>query len=253
MTSAAILVEQRKPLIIDEIELPPSAGRRPGAGQGATPAASAARSSARSTASKARTSSCRICSATKASRHRARDRRRRAHVKPGDTVVMHWRKGLGIEAAPPAYTWSGKRVNAGWVTTFNEYAVDFGEPADDHSCRQRSRGRGAVRLRRDDRLRRGDQQRAPDRSAIRRRVRRRRHRAQHRAGRRDAVGLSDRRRRSARSPSSRWRGRWAPRTWSTPRARTPRRRSPRSLGGTALDVLHRQHRQSRRSSRSATS
>lgn len=45
------------------------------------------------------------------------------HVKPGDKVVMHWRKGLGIEAAPAAYSWSGKRVNAGWVTTFNEYAV----------------------------------------------------------------------------------------------------------------------------------
>jgi S-(hydroxymethyl)glutathione dehydrogenase/alcohol dehydrogenase len=29
------------------------------------------------------------------------------HVKPGDKVVMHWRKGLGIEAAPPAYSWDG--------------------------------------------------------------------------------------------------------------------------------------------------
>lgn len=45
------------------------------------------------------------------------------HVKPGDKVVMHWRKGQGIEAATPAYGWSGKRVNAGWVTTFNEHAV----------------------------------------------------------------------------------------------------------------------------------
>ena len=45
------------------------------------------------------------------------------HVKAGDTVVLHWRKGLGIEAAPPTFSWDGKRVNAGWVTTFNEYAV----------------------------------------------------------------------------------------------------------------------------------
>lgn len=30
------------------------------------------------------------------------------HVKPNDTVVMHWRKGLGIEAKPPAYQWRGK-------------------------------------------------------------------------------------------------------------------------------------------------
>lgn len=45
------------------------------------------------------------------------------HVKPGDTVVLHWRKGLGIESATPTYSWNGKKVNAGWVTTFNEYAI----------------------------------------------------------------------------------------------------------------------------------
>jgi S-(hydroxymethyl)glutathione dehydrogenase/alcohol dehydrogenase len=45
------------------------------------------------------------------------------HVKPGDQVVLHWRKGLGIESAPPTYRWNGKTANAGWVTTFNEYAV----------------------------------------------------------------------------------------------------------------------------------
>ncbi|MFN0313423.1 MAG: zinc-binding dehydrogenase [Burkholderiales bacterium] len=44
-------------------------------------------------------------------------------VKPGDTVVMHWRKGQGIDAALPKYTWEGRTVNAGWVTTFNEHAV----------------------------------------------------------------------------------------------------------------------------------
>lgn len=45
------------------------------------------------------------------------------HVKPGDKVVLHWRKGLGIEAETPSYTWEGRKVNAGWVTTFNEYAI----------------------------------------------------------------------------------------------------------------------------------
>lgn len=45
------------------------------------------------------------------------------HVKEGDTVVLHWRKGLGIEAAAPKYDWNGRQVNAGWVTTFNQYAV----------------------------------------------------------------------------------------------------------------------------------
>ena len=45
------------------------------------------------------------------------------HVKAGDKVVLHWRKGAGIEAAPPKYRWRGADLNAGWVTTFNEYAV----------------------------------------------------------------------------------------------------------------------------------
>ena len=45
------------------------------------------------------------------------------HVKPGDTVVLHWKVSQGIEAAAPKYQWGGKTVNAGWVTTFNEHAV----------------------------------------------------------------------------------------------------------------------------------
>ena len=44
-------------------------------------------------------------------------------VKPGDHVVMHWRKGAGIEAKPPRYEWGDKGVGGGWVTTFNDYAV----------------------------------------------------------------------------------------------------------------------------------
>ena len=44
-------------------------------------------------------------------------------VRQDDRVVLHWRKGVGIEADPPKYRWDGKTVNAGWVTTFNEYAV----------------------------------------------------------------------------------------------------------------------------------
>ena len=45
------------------------------------------------------------------------------HVKSGDTVVLHWRKGLGIEGAPPIYKWRGAKLNAGWIATFNEYAI----------------------------------------------------------------------------------------------------------------------------------
>lgn len=53
------------------------------------------------------------------------------HVKMGDHVVMHWRKGVGIEAEPPKY-WGGEGTiecpgyeiyGGGPITTFNEYAI----------------------------------------------------------------------------------------------------------------------------------
>jgi S-(hydroxymethyl)glutathione dehydrogenase/alcohol dehydrogenase len=44
-------------------------------------------------------------------------------VKKDDHVVMHWRESDGIQCDPPKYRWQGKVANAGWVTTFNEYAV----------------------------------------------------------------------------------------------------------------------------------
>jgi S-(hydroxymethyl)glutathione dehydrogenase / alcohol dehydrogenase len=45
------------------------------------------------------------------------------HVKAGDTVVLHWRPSQGIQCQPPTYKWRGQKLNAGWVTTFNDYAV----------------------------------------------------------------------------------------------------------------------------------
>src|ERR1700728_792811 len=44
-------------------------------------------------------------------------------VQPNDTVVLHWRQSQGIQCQPPSYQWRGAKLNAGWVTTFNEYAV----------------------------------------------------------------------------------------------------------------------------------
>jgi S-(hydroxymethyl)glutathione dehydrogenase/alcohol dehydrogenase len=44
-------------------------------------------------------------------------------VKPGDKVVMHWRQSNGIQSPTPTYFWDGRKVNAGWVTTFNDYAI----------------------------------------------------------------------------------------------------------------------------------
>lgn len=45
------------------------------------------------------------------------------HVKPGDRVVLHWRKGAGLESVTPVYESRIGRINAGWVTTFNDHAV----------------------------------------------------------------------------------------------------------------------------------
>ncbi len=46
-----------------------------------------------------------------------------SRVKVGDKVVLHWRKGAGIESNTPNYVWNGKKLNAGRVTTFNEKAI----------------------------------------------------------------------------------------------------------------------------------
>lgn len=44
-------------------------------------------------------------------------------VKIGDKVVLHWRKGEGIESDFPAYPYKGKVMRSGKVTTLSEYAI----------------------------------------------------------------------------------------------------------------------------------
>ena len=44
-------------------------------------------------------------------------------VNVGENVVMHWLRGSGIQSDTPHYFRDSVKVNAGWVTTFNEYAV----------------------------------------------------------------------------------------------------------------------------------
>jgi S-(hydroxymethyl)glutathione dehydrogenase / alcohol dehydrogenase len=44
-------------------------------------------------------------------------------VKVGDHVVLHWRKGVGIQGKTATYNWAGQKVNSGWVTTFSELTV----------------------------------------------------------------------------------------------------------------------------------
>jgi S-(hydroxymethyl)glutathione dehydrogenase/alcohol dehydrogenase len=46
------------------------------------------------------------------------------HVKPGDRVVAHWRPGRGIESGGSTYRRSdGSGVNAGNITTFQRYSI----------------------------------------------------------------------------------------------------------------------------------
>lgn len=44
-------------------------------------------------------------------------------VEPGQSVVLHWMVGNGIQSEPPMYRRKGNPVNAGWVTTLSEMAV----------------------------------------------------------------------------------------------------------------------------------
>lgn len=46
-----------------------------------------------------------------------------SHVKPGDHVVLHWRPGAGIQARPVKYQMRGQTINAGNITTFQQFAV----------------------------------------------------------------------------------------------------------------------------------
>ena len=44
-------------------------------------------------------------------------------VKPGDKVILHWRKGDGIESPFPSYRYNNKIISSGKVTTLSEYTI----------------------------------------------------------------------------------------------------------------------------------
>jgi S-(hydroxymethyl)glutathione dehydrogenase/alcohol dehydrogenase len=45
------------------------------------------------------------------------------HVKPGDHVVLHWRPGAGIQARTAKYKQGANIINAGNITTFQQFTV----------------------------------------------------------------------------------------------------------------------------------
>jgi S-(hydroxymethyl)glutathione dehydrogenase/alcohol dehydrogenase len=44
-------------------------------------------------------------------------------VSVGQKVCLHWRQSGGYQSPTPVYHWKGSRLNAGWITTFNNHAV----------------------------------------------------------------------------------------------------------------------------------
>ena len=44
-------------------------------------------------------------------------------VKAGDHVALHWRPGEGLQGTPPKYKFVRGVINAGWITTFNKLAL----------------------------------------------------------------------------------------------------------------------------------
>src|SRR3954451_4355608 len=122
IAKAAVLVESRKPLIVDEIELPDALG----VGQVLVKVLYTTICGAQINeiaAAKGPDKFLPHLLGHEASATVVEIGLGVTTVKPGDTVVLHWRPSLGIQGPPPAYKWRGAKLNAGWVTTFNEYAI----------------------------------------------------------------------------------------------------------------------------------
>ena len=120
-TKAAILVEQNKPLVIDDIEMPAL-----GAGQVRVNILTSGICGSQIGEIEGRKGkdpflphllgheACGIVEEIGAGV---------THVKPSDKVVLHWRPGNGLEAETPSYRWGNRTVNAGRVTTFEDAAI----------------------------------------------------------------------------------------------------------------------------------
>jgi len=120
-TPAAILVEQRKPLLIDEVELPDltygqvlvqvKATRLCGSQLGEIDGVKGAdRYLPHLLGHEAGGIVLEVGPEVK-------------HVRAGDRVVLHWRPGAGIQAPPAKYRLGSQTVNAGNITTFQGLTV----------------------------------------------------------------------------------------------------------------------------------
>jgi S-(hydroxymethyl)glutathione dehydrogenase/alcohol dehydrogenase len=120
-TAAAILVEQRKPLVVDEVQLPEL-----GFGQvlveiRATRICGSQIGEIDGVKGPDRWLPHLLGHEAGAIVHDVGPEVR--YVKPGDRVVCHWRMGRGVDARPANYDWRGSPVNAGPITTFQQFSV----------------------------------------------------------------------------------------------------------------------------------
>lgn len=120
-TQAAILVETKKPLVIDEIEIP---ALKPG-----------------QVLIEIKYSGVCHTQLLEARGHRGEDKflphclghegsgivvevgPKVEKVKPGDAVILTWMKGSGANVPGTVYEWQGKKVNAGAITTFSRLSI----------------------------------------------------------------------------------------------------------------------------------
>jgi len=120
-TAAAILVEQRQPLLVDEVELPAL-----GYGQVLV-----------------QVKASRICGSQLGEIDGVKGPDKYlphllghegggivletgpevSRVKPGDHVVLHWRPGAGLQARPAQYRLGSRTINAGHITTFQGLTI----------------------------------------------------------------------------------------------------------------------------------
>lgn len=121
-TKAAILVEQNKSLVVDDIEIPSL-----GIGQVLVQLAYAGICGAQVGEIKGNAGEDKFLPHLMGHEGAGvvRDVGKGTKLKEGDHVVAHWREGKGIDADFPKYKWkAGKSyVGAGKVTTFQEYSI----------------------------------------------------------------------------------------------------------------------------------
>ena len=125
-------------------------------------------------------------------------------VKPGDTVVLHWRPSRASSASRRP-TLARRKAQRRLGDDVQRLRGHVGEPHDGDPARLRSARRAAARLRRDHRGRRDQQRRQRQDRRVGRGLRRRRRRAERRAVRRSLPAPIRSSRSISSTRSSRWR------------------------------------------------